>query len=129
MTDTHARFRDAALARDIDAVRPLLADDVVLRSPVVHKPYAGIDATLFLLRHVAATFEDFRYVDELTGPQSAALIFEARVGDRALQGIDHLRLGADGRIAELTVMIRPLSGLTALAEAMGARIQAAAADA
>jgi hypothetical protein len=129
MTDTHARFRDAALARDIEAVRPLLADDVVFRSPAVHKPYTGIDAVLFLLSHVGATFEDFRYVDELTGPQSAALLFEARVGDRELQGVDHLRLGADGRIAELTVLIRPLSGLTALAEAMGARIQAAAGDA
>ena len=94
MTDTHVRFRDAALAGDLEAVRPLLADDVVFRSPSVHKPYEGIDAVLFLLGHVIATFEDFRYVDELTGPDSAALVFEARVGDRELQGVDHLRLGA-----------------------------------
>jgi SnoaL-like protein len=126
MTDTHARFREAALARDLEAVRALLRDDVVFRSPVVHRPYEGADAVLFLLGHVMATFEDFRYVDELAGPGSAALVFEARVGDRALQGLDLLRLDADGRIAELTVMVRPLSGLTALAEAMGARIQAAA---
>jgi hypothetical protein len=124
MTPTHERFRDAALAGDLQAMRPLLADDVVLRSPVVHKPYAGVDAVMFLLGHVSATFEDFRYVDELTGDGTAALLFEARIGDRELQGLDHLRLDADGRIAELTVMVRPLSGLTALAEAMGARIQA-----
>ena len=129
MPDTHARFREAALAGDLDAVRPLLADDVVFRSPAVHRPYTGIDAVLFLLSHVIATFEDFRYVDELTGPHSAALVFEARVGDRELQGLDHLRLDADGRIAEFTVMVRPLTGLMALAEAMGARIEAAAADA
>ena len=124
MTPTHERFRTAALAGDLDAVRPLLADDVVFRSPAVHKPYEGVEAVLFLLGHVAATFEDFRYVDELTGAGSAALIFAARVGDRELQGMDHMRLDADGRIAELTVMVRPLSGLMALAEAMAARIQA-----
>jgi hypothetical protein len=38
--------------------------------------------------------------------------------------MDHLRLDDDGRIAGLTVMVRPLSGLMALAEAMAARIQA-----
>lgn len=129
MTPTHERFRQAALAGDLEAMRDLLADDVVFRSPAVHKPYEGVEAVLFLLRHVMATFEDFRYLDELTGPDSAALVFAARVGDRELQGLDHLRLAPDGRIAELTVMVRPLSGLTALAEAMGARIQAAQASA
>lgn len=125
MKPTHERFRDAALSGDTEAMRPLLADDVVFRSPAVHRPYEGVDAVMFLLGHVVRTFEDFRYLDALTGPDSAALVFAARVGDRELQGLDHMRLGADGRITELTVMVRPLSGLTALAEAMGARIQAA----
>jgi hypothetical protein len=129
MTPTHARFRDAAVAGDLEAMRSLLADDVVFRSPAVHKPYEGVDAVMFLLGQVILTFEDFRYLDELTGQDSAALVFAARVGDRELQGLDHLRLAPDGRIAELTVMVRPLSGLMALAEAMGARIQAAQAAA
>jgi hypothetical protein len=45
-------------------------------------------------------------------------MFEARVGDRRLQGVDILRFDDDGRIAELTVMVRPMSGMNALAERM-----------
>jgi hypothetical protein len=49
----------------------------------------------------------------------------ARVGDRELQGLDLVHTDADGRVDELTVMVRPMTGLVALGEAMGARIAAA----
>ena len=35
--------------------------------------------------------------------------FETRVGDRIVHGIDMLRFGPDGKVAEFTVMVRPLS--------------------
>ena len=53
------------------------------------------------------------------------LLFTARVGERSPQGIDLLRSDADGQIAEFTVMIRPASGLIALAQRMGPALQAA----
>jgi hypothetical protein len=39
-----------------------------------------------------------------------------------VQGLDHLRYDDAGLITEFTVMLRPLSGLIALAEAMGPRV-------
>jgi hypothetical protein len=39
--------------------------------------------------------------------------------------MDLLRIGPDGLIADFTVMIRPLSGLIALAQAMGPKVEAA----
>ena len=44
---------------------------------------------------------------------------KARVGDRELDGLDLLRFDDQGKVAELVVMVRPMSGLNALAEAMG----------
>ena len=44
------------------------------------------------------------------------------MGEKSVQGLDLLRMNSDGQIANLTVMIRPLSGLTALAEAMAAKV-------
>jgi hypothetical protein len=55
------------------------------------------------------------------------LIFKARVGDRELEGLDVLRFDAEGKIAEFTVMVRPLSGAMALADAVGKGLERAAA--
>lgn len=117
-------FRAAVEAADHDALTALLADDVVFKSPAVHTPYRGRAVCAHLLGHVAEVFDDFRYVDELAGDGHAALFFAARVGDKELEGVDHLLLDEDGRITQLTVMVRPLSGLIALATAMGARLEA-----
>jgi hypothetical protein len=109
----------------MDAATDLLADDVRFRSPAVFKPYEGRETVTTILRTVFGVFEDFRYTDELAGDGVHALIFEARVGDRTVQGLDLIRANGDGRIGELTVMVRPASGLIALAERMGPALQAA----
>ena len=119
-------FRAAVEAEDPIAVTDALAEDVVFRSPAVFKPYEGRETVETILRTVLGVLEDFRYTDELAGDGVHALIFEARVGDRSLQGLDLLRPTPDGeRIAEFTVMIRPASGLMALAEKMGPALAAA----
>ena len=92
-------FRAAAEAKDFAAARELFAEDVVFRSPVVFKPYEGRDALLLILGAVVQVFEDFRYVEQVETGDTAMLMFEARVGDAVLQGIDILRFGEDGRIA------------------------------
>lgn len=114
-------FRARVEARDVDGMVELLADDVVFRSPIVFGPYHGREAVAPLLAAVARVFEDFRYTRELAGPDGRdhALVFEARVGDRRLEGCDFLRTGASGKIDEMFVMVRPLSAAVALAEAMG----------
>ena len=122
--DRHA-FRAAVERADMDAAVALLADDVVFRSPAVFKPYEGRETVGTILRAIFEVLEDLRYTDELEGDGVHALIFEARVGDRSLQGIDLLRPDPNGRIAEFTVMIRPASGLIAVAERMGPALQAA----
>ena len=75
-----------------------------------------------VLGAVVRVFEDFRYVERFDRGDAAALIFEARIGDRELTGLDLLRFDDTGQVSELTVMVRPLSGATALAEAMQARL-------
>ena len=101
-----------------------LHPDVVFHSPAVFKPYEGREATMRLLRHVLDVLQDFRYLDELSGDRCEGLVFAARVGDKTLEGWDYLKLDGDGLITELTVMVRPLSGLIALAQAMGERLAA-----
>jgi SnoaL-like domain len=118
-------FREAVERSDFDAVVALLSDDVVFRSPAVYRPYQGRPDVAKLLHAVSQVFEDFRYTHEIGAPDEAqsALVFRARVGDRELEGCDFIHVGDDGLIDELFVMIRPLSGLIALAQAMGEKLE------
>ena len=70
-------------------------------------------------------FEDFRYVEQVETGDTAVLMFEANVGDKAVQGVDILRFGDDDRIRELIVMVRPMSGMHAFAERMHAILEPA----
>jgi SnoaL-like domain len=116
-------FRAAVEARDLDAAIAQLAPEVKFNSPFAFRPFVGREAVGGVLRAVTETFEDFRYTDELAaGDDVHALIFRARVGDKELEGMDLLRLGADGLIEDFTVMVRPASGLMALGEAMGPKV-------
>jgi hypothetical protein len=115
-------FGVAIEANDETAALATIADDVVFRSPAVHKPYHGREQVDALLRLVATVFEDFRYTSEWRDGRTTILFFEAHVGDRNLQGVDILEENDDGEIAQFTVMIRPLSGLQAVANAMAAKL-------
>ncbi|MDT0305171.1 nuclear transport factor 2 family protein [Streptomonospora wellingtoniae] len=118
-------FRRAVEAGDHEAIEAMLAEDVVFTSPVAFRPYPGREITAAILRGVARVFEDFRYVREIAGAdgRDLALLFTASVGDRRVDGCDFLHFDGDGRIDDLTVMVRPLSGAQALAEAMGAQFE------
>ena len=121
---SHA-FALAVLADDHDAALATIADDVVFRSPAVYKPYRGKGQVAGILRLVATVFENFRYTAEWRDGATTVLFFEANVGERELQGIDILEENEDGLVERFTVMIRPLSGLQAVAAAMAAKLSAA----
>jgi SnoaL-like domain len=120
-------FRAAAEAKDFAQGEELFAEDAVFRSPVVFKPYEGRAALGVVLGAAVQVFEDFRYVDQVETGQTAVLVFKARVGDLELDGVDILRFDAEGKIVELMVMVRPMSGLNALAEAMQRKLEQAGA--
>ena len=121
----HDAFRAAVEAGDHDGMVAVLAPDAMLNSPVSFKPFEGREAVSRLFAILLETFEDFRYTDEFEADGKAALVFAARIGDRELQGLDLFRFDAEGQVAELTVMIRPLSAVIALAEAVGPKLAAA----
>jgi hypothetical protein len=117
-------FRAAVEAEDPEALTDALAEDVVFRSPVVFKPYEGRPVVAAVLTQGAMNvFKDFRYIEQVEDADVAMLIFEASVGDRRLHGLDLLRFDDEGRVRELMVMVRPMSGMNALAEAMARRFE------
>lgn len=117
-------FTAAVKARDPQALSDALADEVVFRSPVVFRAYEGKPVvSAILVEGAMNVFDDFRYVERFENGDAAALIFKARVGDREVDGLDLLRFDGNGKVVELVVMVRPMSGLNALAEAMGRELE------
>lgn len=135
MPDIHP-FRKAVEDRDMSAVAAMLADDVVFVSPVAFRPYVGKPIAAAILRGVARVFEGFRYVREIhdDNGRDHAFVFETGISGVTgvtVTGCDFLRFNDDGLIEDFMVMVRPLSGATALSAAMGAqfeRIQQEAAE-
>jgi len=120
-------FRKAVEERDEAAIEAMLAENVVFTSPVAFKPYPG----RAILRGVLRVFEDFRYVREIAGADGRdhALVFTATVNGKLVNGCDFLHFDDDGKIDDFMVMVRPLSGANALAEAMGAQFERIAQEA
>jgi hypothetical protein len=121
MAEPHP-FRRAAEAKDVELMTETLREDVVLHSPVLFRGFEGREAVGMVLGHVAGVLEDLVYTDEATGDGTVVLRFRAMVGDRELEGIDHLTLDEEGRVADLTVFMRPISALTAFNERMAERL-------
>lgn len=117
-------FKAAAEAKDFSAIDELFSEHPTFRSPAVFKPYEGIEAIGAVLGAVSQVFEEFRYSDQIETGNTAMLMFEAKIGNRELNGVDILRFDEDGRVHELIVMVRPLSGLNALVEAMAEQLAA-----
>jgi hypothetical protein len=117
------RFRAAAESKDFSAIDDLFTEDVSFRSPVVFKQYEGREAVAMLLGAVSQVFEDFRYTDQIETGDAATLCFSARIGDRELEGIDLLHFDDQGKINDMAVYVRPMSGTHALAEAMQKKLE------
>ena len=102
----------------------LLSDHIVFRSPVAHTPYPGKAAIKLVLKTVNTVFENFQYHRGFVSDDGMSIVleFSAEVSGKGLKGIDMLRFDADGRIEEFEVMVRPMSGLQALAAQMAAKL-------
>lgn len=121
MAEPHP-FRRAAEAKDVELMEKTLREDVVLHSPVLFRGFEGRDAVGIVLTHVAGVLEDLTYTDEALGDGTVVLRFKAMVGDMELEGVDYLTLDEEGRVADLTVFMRPMSALTAFNERMAERL-------
>ena len=129
LTTTQAsvqRWHEMLQTADMSILNELLAEDVVFRSPVAYQPYPGKQVVSFILTNVIQIFENFTYHREFYSEDgfNVVLEFSANVGEKKLKGIDMIQFNQQGQIIDFEVMLRPKSGLEALAAQMGQRMAA-----
>jgi hypothetical protein len=118
-----AKWHDMIAKLDLSELETIVAENAVFRSPVANTPYPGKKVVCIVLRGAMSVFKDFAYHREFaSGDRDVCLEFAARIGDKALKGVDLVKFGEDGRIVEFEVMVRPGTGVMALGEAMKATV-------
>jgi hypothetical protein len=115
-------FIAAIAARDADALIETLAPGVVLHSAVTAGLFEGREVVADTYHSVLESFEELRVVDEFESGDTHAFFWEGRIEGRYVAGADRIRLDADGKVREVTIMGRPLSGLATFLTGIGPRL-------
>lgn len=117
-------YAQAWVARDLDSLLRLLTDDVIFHSPLVNEPaFEGRDSVAVIFAIALDAFEDPRYTHDFGDESSHVLVADMRVLDRPLKTTWLLEFDREASIREVWLMVRPLTGLAALAEAIGLAIE------
>jgi hypothetical protein len=114
-------FRAAMEARDLAAAVDTFAPDAVLRSPFTDKlTFNGHHQIAAVTEVILDVFDDLQYTDELRSEDTAFLVGHARIDGQHIEWVDHLRLGPDEKIREMTVCFRPLPATAVALRLIGA---------
>jgi hypothetical protein len=119
-----AAWHHMVATKELADVESLIRADAQFSSPAYWKPYQGSAAVAHVLQTALSVFDEFAYHRQFATEdgRNVTLEFSAKVGDLELKGVDLIGYDADGLIERFEVMIRPLRSLSALAEAMKARV-------
>jgi SnoaL-like domain len=118
-------LRAAGEVGDAEAVGALLADDVVFHSPLTDRlTFRGRDEVVALHRDIFAVLEGISTGEPLRYGDTQAFSFRAKVRGVDLEAMNLVRCDGQGKIAELTVFIRPLPSLATLFATLPPRVSA-----
>ena len=114
-------YARATIEGDLAGAVELLAEDAIFHSPVIgDTAFEGRASTAALLEIVFREVTDIEYTHEFGDEKAHVLVANSRVRGKPVKVTTMLELAADGKIREIWVMARPLVGLVAIAEAIGA---------
>jgi len=114
-------FAAAIAARDHAALVETLAPEVVLHSAVAETPFEGSETVGDVYASVIASFEHVEIVDDFSNGDTYAFWWRGRIDGHFVEGADRLRLDDAGKVRDITVTGRPMSGLATFLSGIGAR--------
>ena len=123
--NTIAAWHKIIKTKDAGGLEDILADNVVFHSPIVHTPQEGKPITTLYLTAALYVFnnDSFKYLREVISGNNAVLEFSTVIEGITVNGVDMITWGADGRITEFKVMVRPLKAINLIHKMMGEMLQ------
>ena len=123
--NTIAAWHKIIKTKDVAGLENILADYVVFHSPIVHTPQEGKPITTLYLTAALYVFnnDSFKYLREVISGNNAVLEFSTVIEGITVNGVDMITWGADGRIIEFKVMVRPLKAINLIHKIMKLDLQ------
>jgi ketosteroid isomerase-like protein len=123
--NTVAAWSKLLETKDAAGLDDILADNVVFHSPIVHTPQEGKPITKLYLTAALYVFNNgsFKYLRKIISGNNAVLEFTTVIDGITVNGVDMITWGADGRITDFKVMIRPLKAINLIHKMMGEMLQ------
>ena len=123
--NTIAAWHKIIKTKDAAGLDDILADNVVFHSPIVHTPQEGKPITKLYLTAALYVFnnDSFKYLREIISGNNAVLEFSTVIEGITVNGVDMITWGADGRITEFKVMVRPLKAINLIHKIMKLELQ------
>jgi hypothetical protein len=115
-------YLEAMGRRDVEGTRAHMADDVVLRSPIVPAPFQGKDQVTRVLDALLSTVDAFEPKLLLRDGANFVAVFTIRLGDHVIDGMDHMHLNDAGLVDSMTVAWRPLPAVVAVQQKLAPKL-------
>lgn len=96
-----------------------LAPEVVLHSPIILSPFRGKAAAVELFEVLLEALDEFEIRHEFADSGRHVFMWSATISGRKIEGCDFITMDDDGRISDISVLIRPLVSIGVFATAMG----------
>ncbi|BAU66952.1 hypothetical protein STA3757_43580 [Stanieria sp. NIES-3757] len=94
----------------------MFAEDIKFFSPVKVEPVQGKEIVGKFLELILELVQDFQYIQQLEKENLSILIFQAKINNIPVEGINLICFNCEGLVNEFKIIIRPLDALQALAE-------------
>ena len=124
MTNFLSRWHKSIEDKIVDST--MMVDEVEFCSPLVYKPIIGVEmVTKYLIAaNDVLNNPNFRYISEFIDQNKACLVFETKLDDMEVTGIDLIEWNDEEKMVKLSVFIRPFSALTKVGEHMSMKLNA-----
>lgn len=123
MTDYLAIWEQAARAGDADLLGEALAEDAELISPLTEAfTFQGRAEIVELMHSVFEVLSGMEITDRFDKPGRTVLVLSATIRGTRLDETQLLDLDDEGRIARITLHLRPLPAVAGLLRELGSRV-------
>lgn len=107
-------FLAALQARDATSAAAQLAEYVILENPIDVEPVVGREQVAKVMSEILGIFDEFTVTHIIAGDGHFAIATNIKIGTTELDGIDLIGINSVGKVASLSLHLRPMRALVAL---------------